>query len=52
MGIISVASEASCWRSLDYYENKSVTKLKKINDSEFTSLLTDLYLKYIILTNK
>ena len=37
MGIISSASGASCWRGLDYYKNKKIKNLKKINDYEFTS---------------
>ncbi len=35
MSIISVASGSSCWRGLDYYKNKKITNLKKINDYEF-----------------
>ena len=37
MGIVSSASGASCWRGLDYYKNKKIKNLKKINDYEFTS---------------
>lgn len=29
MSIISVASGASCWRGLDYYNDKKVHNLKK-----------------------
>lgn len=32
MGIVSSASGASCWRGLDYYKNKKIKNLKKIND--------------------
>lgn len=35
MSIISVASSSSCWRGLDYYKNKKITNLEKINDYEF-----------------
>jgi uncharacterized Zn finger protein len=37
MGIISLASGASCWRGLDYYKNKRIKNLKRISDYEFTS---------------
>jgi len=37
MGIISLASGASCWRGLDYYKNKRIKNLKRISYYEFTS---------------
>lgn len=37
MGIISCASGSSCWRGLEYYKNKKVSSIQKINDSEYTS---------------
>lgn len=37
MSIISMASGASCWRGLDYYKDKKIRNLKKINDYEYTS---------------
>lgn len=37
MGIISLASGASCWKGLDYYKNKRIKNLKRISDYEFTS---------------
>lgn len=39
MGVISLASGNSCWRGLDYFKNKKVIKLKKINDNEYTSVI-------------
>ena len=39
MGIISLASGNSCWRGLDYYKNKKVTKLNKINENEYLSVV-------------
>lgn len=39
MSIISVASGESCWRGLDYYNDKKVHNLKKINDYEFISIV-------------
>ncbi len=39
MGIISLASGNSCWRGLDYYKNKKVIKLNKINENEYTSIV-------------
>ena len=38
MGIISSASGSSCWRGLDYYKNKKIKNIKKINDKEYTSI--------------
>ena len=37
MGIISLASGASCWRGLDYYKKNKIINLKKITDYEYTS---------------
>ena len=39
MGIISLASGSSCWRGLDYYKCKKVTKLNKINENEYSSIV-------------
>lgn len=39
MGIISMASGNSCWRGLDYFKDKKVIKLRKINDKEYTSIV-------------
>lgn len=39
MGIISLASGNSCWRGLDYYNNKKVIKLNKINENEYLSIV-------------
>ena len=39
MGIISLASGNSCWRGLDYYKNKKVIKLSKINEGEYESIV-------------
>ena len=37
MDIISLASDASCWRGLDYYKKNKIINLKRINDYEYTS---------------
>lgn len=52
MSIISVASGASCWRGLDYYNDKKIHHLKKINDYEFISTVYgthnyDIYLNVL-----
>ena len=39
MGIISIASGNSCWSGLDYFKDKKVIKLRKINDEEYTSIV-------------
>ena len=39
MGIISLASGSSCWRGLDYYNNKKVIELNKINENEYESVV-------------
>ena len=39
MGLISLASGSSCWRGLDYYKNKKVIKLNKINEGEYESVV-------------
>lgn len=39
MGIISLASGSSCWRGLDYYKNKRVVELNKINENEYSSIV-------------
>lgn len=35
MGIIKSASASSCWRGLDYYNDKKVINYKKINEYEY-----------------
>ena len=37
--IISLASGNSCWRGLDYYKNKKVIELNKIDGNEYTSVV-------------
>ena len=37
MSVISLASGSSCWRGLDYYKEKRIINLNRINDTEFTS---------------
>lgn len=39
MGIISLASGSSCWRGLDYYKEKRVVELNKINENEYSSIV-------------
>ena len=39
MGIISLASGNSCWRGLDYYKEKRVVELNKINENEYSSFV-------------
>ncbi len=39
MGIISLASGSSCWRCLDYYKEKRVVELNKINENEYSSIV-------------
>lgn len=39
MGIISLASGNSCWRGLDYYKEKRVVELNKINENEYSSIV-------------
>ena len=39
MGIIALASGSSCWRGLDYYKSKKVTKLNKIYENEYSSVV-------------
>ena len=39
MGIISLASGSSCWRVLDYYKEKRVVELNKINENEYSSIV-------------
>ena len=45
MGIIALASGASCWKGLEYYKDNKVVELSQINSSEFNSkvLGADLY---------
>ena len=40
MGIIKSASGSSCWRGLDYYKSKKIRDIKKINDNEYTSIVS------------
>ena len=39
MGIISLASGNSCWRGLDYFKDKKVIRLNKINENEYSSIV-------------
>ena len=39
MGIISLASSNSCWRGLDYYKNKKIIELNKLNENEYESVV-------------
>ena len=39
MGIISLASGNSCWRGLDYFKDKRVIKLNKMNEVEYLSIV-------------
>lgn len=39
MGIISLASGSSCWRGLNYYKEKRVVELNKINENEYSSFV-------------
>lgn len=39
MSIISLASGNSCWRGLDYYKNKKIIELNKINENVYESLV-------------
>lgn len=39
MGIIALASGNSCWRGLDYYKNKKVIELNKLNENEYESVV-------------
>lgn len=39
MSIISLASGNSCWRGLDYYKDKKVNRLYKINEFEYSSVV-------------
>ena len=39
MGIISLSSGSSCWRGLDYYKEKRVVELNKINENEYSSIV-------------
>ena len=49
MGIISLASGSSCWKGLDYYENKKIIELNKISENEYLSVVkgTDNYNIYL-----
>lgn len=40
MGIINCASSNSCYRGLDYYEQKRVSKIKKISATEYQSTVS------------
>ena len=40
MGIINCASSNSCYRGLDYYEQKRVKKIKKISETEYQSIVS------------
>ncbi len=40
MGIISCASASACWRGLDYYKRKKIKNIEKINNNEYTSIVS------------
>jgi uncharacterized Zn finger protein len=40
MGIISCASGASCWRGLDYYKLRKIKNIKKISNTEYSSIVS------------
>ncbi len=49
MSIITSASGSSCWRGFDYYKCKKVRNVKKLNNNEYTSVVSgnqdyDVYL--------
>lgn len=37
MGILTSASQSSCWKGLDYYKNKKIINLKQISNHEYSS---------------
>jgi SWIM zinc finger domain-containing protein len=39
MGIISLASGDSCYKGLEYYKNKKVISLNKINENVYESVV-------------
>ena len=39
MGLISLASGNLCWRGLNYYKNKKVIELSRINENEYSSIV-------------
>lgn len=39
MGIRSLSSGSSCWWGLDYYKEKRVVELNKINENEYSSIV-------------
>lgn len=49
MGIVSLASGNSCWRGLEYYKSKNATKLNKISENEYSSIVkgTNNYRVYL-----
>lgn len=53
MSVISSASGSSCWKGLDYYNNKKIRDIKKINDFEYSSVVvgTKDYNVYLNLKN-
>ena len=40
MSIITMASGSSCWRGLDYYKSKKIKNIKKLNNNEYTSIVS------------
>ena len=40
MSIITSASGASCWRGLEYYKRKKISNIKRISDTEYTSVVS------------
>ena len=40
MGIIKSASRTSCWRGLEYFKSKKIKNIKKLNNNEYTSIVS------------
>ena len=40
MSIITSASGSSCWRGLDYYKSKKIKNIEKLNNYEYTSIVS------------
>ena len=40
MSIITSASGSSCWRELDYHKSKKNKNIEKLNNNEYTSIVS------------
>ena len=40
MGVIECASGSSCWRGLEYYKRKKIRNINKLNNNEYTSIVS------------